>query len=43
MATAMESPMAFPESPMEGDDIAYPCKGCGQVSGSGSRATVHSC
>lgn len=32
MATAMESPMAFPESPMDPDDVAYPCKGCGQVS-----------
>lgn len=24
--------MAFPESPMDPDDVAYPCKGCGQVS-----------
>lgn len=31
MATAMESPMAFPDSPMDPDDAAYPCKGCGQV------------
>ena len=32
MATAMESPLAFPDSPMEPDDSAYPCKGCGLVS-----------
>ncbi|KAH0833655.1 RhoGAP domain containing protein [Fonsecaea pedrosoi] len=31
MATAMESPVAFPESPMEADDAAYPCKGCGKI------------
>lgn len=28
----MESPAEFPESVMDGDDIAYPCKGCGEVS-----------
>lgn len=27
----MESSAGFPESPMEADDIAYPCKGCGKV------------
>ncbi|ETI20342.1 hypothetical protein G647_08376 [Cladophialophora carrionii CBS 160.54] len=31
MATAMESPPAFPDSPMEPDESAYPCKGCGQI------------
>ncbi|KIX96578.1 uncharacterized protein Z520_07844 [Fonsecaea multimorphosa CBS 102226] len=31
MATAMESPVAFPDSPMEPDDAAYPCKGCGKI------------
>ncbi|KAJ9614494.1 Rho-type gtpase-activating protein [Cladophialophora chaetospira] len=31
MATAMESPLAFPDSPTEPDDSAYPCKGCGQI------------
>ncbi|OAP54692.1 hypothetical protein AYL99_11140 [Fonsecaea erecta] len=31
MATAMESPVAFPESPMDPDDAAYPCKGCGKI------------
>lgn len=30
----MESPdnSTYMESPMEGDDTAYPCKGCGDVS-----------
>lgn len=27
----MDSPAAYPESPMEQDDAAYPCKGCGEV------------
>ena len=27
----MESSAGLPESPMEADDIAYPCKGCGEV------------
>ncbi|KIW93186.1 uncharacterized protein Z519_05791 [Cladophialophora bantiana CBS 173.52] len=31
MATAMESPVAFPDSPMDPDDAAYPCKGCGKI------------
>jgi hypothetical protein len=33
MATAIESPVAFPESPMDAEEAAYPCKGCGNVSG----------
>ena len=29
----MESPAAdYLDSPLDGDDIAYPCKGCGDVS-----------
>lgn len=28
----MESPAGYPESPMDQDDIPYPCKGCGEVS-----------
>ncbi|KIX04198.1 uncharacterized protein Z518_07752 [Rhinocladiella mackenziei CBS 650.93] len=31
MATAMESPMAFPDSPMDPDEAAFPCKGCGLI------------
>ena len=27
----MEPPTGFLESPMEPDDVAYPCKGCGEV------------
>jgi hypothetical protein len=27
----MESPAEYGEFPMDGDDIAYPCKGCGEV------------
>ncbi|KAI9807448.1 MAG: Rho-type gtpase-activating protein [Piccolia ochrophora] len=27
----MESPMAFPESPMEQDEPLFPCKGCGEI------------
>ena len=27
----MESPTGYPDSPMEQDDAAYPCKGCGEV------------
>ena len=27
----MDSPAGYPESPMEQDDAAYPCKGCGEV------------
>ena len=33
MATTMEQPSAvgFPDSPLDPDDVAYPCKGCGNV------------
>ncbi|KAL8637649.1 MAG: hypothetical protein Q9228_005101 [Teloschistes exilis] len=27
----MDSPAGYPESPMEQDDAAYPCKGCGEI------------
>lgn len=27
----MESPTYLPESPMEQEDIPFPCKGCGEV------------
>ncbi|KAE8394893.1 hypothetical protein BDV23DRAFT_126874 [Aspergillus alliaceus] len=27
----MESPAAYPESPMEQDDNPFPCKGCGEI------------
>ncbi|KAH3365730.1 hypothetical protein KXW94_003424 [Aspergillus fumigatus] len=27
----MESPGMFPESPMEQDDVPFPCKGCGEI------------
>ncbi|KAF2837238.1 RhoGAP-domain-containing protein [Patellaria atrata CBS 101060] len=27
----MDSPSIYPESPMEQDDIVYPCKGCGEI------------
>ncbi|KAI9672548.1 MAG: Rho-type gtpase-activating protein [Caeruleum heppii] len=27
----MESPGVFPESPIEPEDAAYPCKGCGEI------------
>ena len=27
----MESPAAYEDSPMEQDEVAYPCKGCGEV------------
>ncbi len=27
----MDSSTGLPESPMEQDDPAYPCKGCGEV------------
>ena len=27
----MESPLAYPESPLDVDEAAYPCKGCGEV------------
>lgn len=27
----MESPADYLDSPMEGDDVAYPCKGCGDI------------
>ncbi|PIA99271.1 Rho GTPase-activating protein 15 [Cercospora beticola] len=30
MAT-MESPSTYPESPMEQEDVVYPCKGCGEI------------
>lgn len=29
----MESPGAYPESPLDQDDVVYPCKGCGEVAG----------
>ena len=34
MATTMEAstPNEYPESPMEGEDVAYTCQGCGEVS-----------
>lgn len=28
----MESPTATPDSPLDPDEAAYPCKGCGEVS-----------
>lgn len=28
----MELPGDYMESSMDGDDVAYPCKGCGDVS-----------
>lgn len=33
MATAIETSMAgtYPESPLDPEDAAYPCKGCGEV------------
>ncbi|KAH8723605.1 hypothetical protein GQ44DRAFT_619866 [Phaeosphaeriaceae sp. PMI808] len=27
----MESPGAYPESPIDQDDVVYPCKGCGEI------------
>ena len=27
----MESPGAYPESPLDQDDVVYPCKGCGEI------------
>src|SRR5271155_1344570 len=27
----MDSPTAYSDSPLDPDDIAYPCKGCGEV------------
>ncbi|KKK12695.1 hypothetical protein AOCH_000364 [Aspergillus ochraceoroseus] len=27
----MESPAPYPESPMEQDDVPFPCKGCGEI------------
>jgi hypothetical protein len=27
----MESPTTYPVSPMDGDEVAFPCKGCGEV------------
>lgn len=27
----MDSPGAYPESPLDQDDVVYPCKGCGEV------------
>ena len=27
----MDSPADYLDSPMDGDDVAYPCKGCGDV------------
>ncbi|EXJ81583.1 hypothetical protein A1O1_07647 [Capronia coronata CBS 617.96] len=31
MEAALESPVTFPESPMDPDDAPFPCKGCGQI------------
>ncbi|KAF2154235.1 RhoGAP-domain-containing protein [Myriangium duriaei CBS 260.36] len=31
MAAAIESPISYPESPMEESDAIYPCKGCGEI------------
>ena len=31
MMMVMDSSSGFPESPMEQDEAAYPCKGCGEV------------
>lgn len=28
----MDSPTSYPESPLDPDEAAYPCKGCGEVS-----------
>lgn len=28
----MEPPAEYMESPLDGEDVAYPCKGCGDVS-----------
>ena len=28
---SMEPSAGYPESPMEPDDVLYPCKGCGEV------------
>lgn len=30
---AMDSPGALPESPLDENDMVYPCKGCGNVRG----------
>ncbi|KAL6702450.1 Rho-type gtpase-activating protein [Coniothyrium glycines] len=27
----MESPTGYPESPLDQDDVVYPCKGCGEI------------
>ena len=27
----MELPAGYPESPMEPDEVVFPCKGCGEV------------
>ncbi|KAM3423768.1 hypothetical protein BST61_g1172 [Cercospora zeina] len=27
----MESPSTYPESPLEQEDVVYPCKGCGEI------------
>ncbi|OCL01731.1 RhoGAP-domain-containing protein [Glonium stellatum] len=27
----MDSPGAYPESPLDQDDVVYPCKGCGEI------------
>jgi hypothetical protein len=27
----MESPGGYPESPLDQDDVVYPCKGCGEI------------
>ena len=32
MATAIETSIStYPESPLESEEAAYPCKGCGEV------------
>jgi hypothetical protein len=30
-AAAVDSGLAYPESPYDADDVPYPCKGCGEV------------
>lgn len=33
--------IGYPDSPMEPEDDAYPCKGCGEVSGSWPAFCLH--
>ena len=28
---ALESPMTVPDTPTDGDEALYPCKGCGEI------------